>query len=280
MKDLTKRLEDAEKTILNLEASMTASGAKPPGVQTATQLPPSVTSRDDDQPESLQAASSADSTVSKSKAKPEETAVEAPSVPQLEAKSVEIFPVGTEVSKPDRLATDPSETGQDIRESSETLNSSKCEAQTADSIANLTKVSKVSEDPTTERDRSASAGPPDISKRKEKLVEKAEHPPSLPQQAAVPEQRAPESPKRLKSEVECSEGKTAEHCSLSLASSTKMSSPNQMHQPCKDDSAAAGISVSRRVCDFAKVLNVFVQIFLLLPHCNAFIFCSPLESIS
>ncbi|KAK5618557.1 hypothetical protein CRENBAI_016479 [Crenichthys baileyi] len=98
LKDLKKRLEDSEKITLNLEASSTEGGAKPAGVQTATQLPPSETSPNVAQSESAKAALSTKSTASK----PEEREVKCPE----EATAPEGHPNTAAVSE--KTAADPS----------------------------------------------------------------------------------------------------------------------------------------------------------------------------
>ncbi|MED6270028.1 hypothetical protein CHARACLAT_005701 [Characodon lateralis] len=238
LKDLKKRLEDSEKITLNLEASSTGGGAKPP----ATPLPPS---RIVAQSESAKAALSTESTASK----PQERGAEAPSVSKLEP---------AEVWKPDGRATDLLEKRRGTRVSDKAPIASKWRSKPAKSLADPPKASKHevrTEEPSETRlDHSFSAEPPSASKSK-KFVEKAVHPPSFPQKKAAPEEQTAESPKVSKSELKCPEEATApeglpntaavsektaaDPSNFSPASSAETRLATQTHETYKNNSAAA-----------------------------------------
>ncbi|XP_036002931.1 uncharacterized protein LOC118565940 [Fundulus heteroclitus] len=228
LKGLRKRLEESEQITLDLEASSTGGGGKPSLMQTATSLLPAQTSRDVALSETAKAASSAESTASK----PEEEG--APTVCKPETKPVERFAAPAEVHKPVGGATDLSGKGQDARVSAEAPNASKCEAKPAEA-GDPPEDFKPGDRAEKKPDHGASAGPADVSASKEETGGKAVRPHSLTAQVkSSEEESAPHTPPES---AALSEKKAEETSSLSAPSRPETA---RAHQPCKNDSAAAG----------------------------------------
>ncbi|XP_038142355.1 uncharacterized protein LOC119784395 isoform X1 [Cyprinodon tularosa] len=246
LKSLKKRIEDSEKVPLNVEGSSSAGGAESPVVQSAALPPPSETSHNVAQSESAEASSSTEATVSKSDENRVERGVDAPSDSGLEEKSGERFTNLTEGSKTERRAADWSQKGEDI-------NTLKCKATPAGNVADPNDISKPEERPEEQLEKEpnlgVSAGPVKVSETEEEFVQRAPHPPSLPQQEDVPKERAAEAPNVSKSSEKATPPETLPKSEKTAEDKLSPETLSAANQPCKKDSSTAAA-----VCNVSAVL--------------------------